>query len=179
MLRSRVMCWTIMQKRSRRKSWQTIGKVWYIPHHGMYHPAKQKLWVVFDCAASYKGVSLNSKLRQGPDLANSLVGVILRFRKEPIGITADIKSIFHQVRVRKSDVNYLRFLWWTQGEISQTPKEYRMLVHIFGAMSSPSCANFALQKTADDNESSVQTFQLTQWVSNSREGLAPGTRRRK
>lgn len=78
--------------------------------------------------------------------------------------------------MRKSDVNYLRFLWWTQGEISQTPKEYRMLVHIFGAMSSPSCANFALQKTADDNESSVQTFQLTQWVSNSREGLAPGTR---
>lgn len=28
------------------------GKVWYIPHHGVYHPTKKKLRVVFDCGAS-------------------------------------------------------------------------------------------------------------------------------
>ncbi|KAK0152983.1 hypothetical protein N1851_005350 [Merluccius polli] len=28
------------------------GKLWYIPHHGVYHPQKKKLRVVFDCAAS-------------------------------------------------------------------------------------------------------------------------------
>ncbi|XP_052470971.1 uncharacterized protein LOC128027405 [Carassius gibelio] len=132
---------------------QAPGKVWYIPHHGVYHPKKKKLRVVFDCAATYKGVSLNTELLQGPDLTNSLVGVIWRFRKEPIGIMADIKSMFHQVGVEKSGVDYLRFLWWPQGDTSQTPKEYHMLVHIFGAVSSPSCASFALQKTADDNES--------------------------
>lgn len=29
------------------------GKVWYIQHTAVYHPVKQKLRVVFDCAASY------------------------------------------------------------------------------------------------------------------------------
>ena len=24
------------------------GKVWYIPHHGVYHPKKNKIRVVFD-----------------------------------------------------------------------------------------------------------------------------------
>lgn len=28
------------------------GKVWYIPHHGVYHPKKNKLRIVFDCGAS-------------------------------------------------------------------------------------------------------------------------------
>ena len=65
---------------------------------------------------------------------------------------ADFKSMFHQVRVAESDVNYLRFLWWPQGDTCQTAKEHCMLVHIFGAVSSPSVANFALQKTAADNE---------------------------
>ncbi len=131
---------------------QSPGKIWYVPHHGVYHPKKKKLRVVFDCAASYQGVSLNTELLQGPDLTNSLLGVILRFRKEPIGLMADVKSMFHQVRVDKADVDYLRFLWWPQGDTSKSPKEYRMLVHIFGAVSSPSCASFALQKTAADNE---------------------------
>ncbi|KAK0138077.1 hypothetical protein N1851_025741 [Merluccius polli] len=130
---------------------QPPGKVWYLPHHGVYHPKKKKLRVVFDCA-TYQGVSLNTELLQGPDLTNSLIGVILRFREEPIGIMADIKSMFHQVRVAESDVNYLRFLWWPQGDTRQTAREHRMLVHIFGAVSSPSVANFALQKTAADNE---------------------------
>lgn len=66
---------------------------------------------------------------------------------------SNIMSMFHQVRVKKSDVDYLRFLWWPQRDTSQTPKEYRMLVHIFGAVYSPSCSSFALQKKVDDNES--------------------------
>ena len=125
-------------------------QIWYVPHHGVYHPKKKKLRVVFDCAASYKGASLNTELLQGPDLTNSLIGVLLRFRKEPVGMMADIKSIFYQVRVDQSQVDYMRFLWWPQGDTSQSPAEYRMLVHIFGAVSSPSCASYALRQTAND-----------------------------
>ena len=56
------------------------GRVWYLPHHGIYHPKKpDKIRVVFDCAATTRGVSLNSVLLQGPDLTNKLVGVLLRF----------------------------------------------------------------------------------------------------
>ena len=36
--------------------------------------------------------------------------------------------------------------------IDDTPEDYKMLVHIFGAKSSPCCANKALSMTAQDNE---------------------------
>lgn len=45
---------------------QDDGRVWYLPHHGVYHPKKKKLRVVFDCAARYQGTSLNEQLLQGP-----------------------------------------------------------------------------------------------------------------
>lgn len=130
---------------------QEDGKQWCIPHHGVYHPRKGKLRVVFDCGAVYKGTSLNCKLLQGPDLTNSLVGVLLRFRQEPVALMADIQAMFHQVKVSEKDINFLRFLWWPHGNTEHTPVEYRMTVHLFGAVSSPSCANYALRKTADDN----------------------------
>ena len=128
------------------------GKAWFIPHHGVYHPRKKTLRVVFDCASVYGETSLNKELLQGPDLTNSLVGVLLRFRQGPIAIMTDIEGMFHQVRVAKEDLNYLRFLWWPDGDVTQELVEHRMKVHIFGAVSSPSCATFALLKTADDNQ---------------------------
>lgn len=64
----------------------------------------------------------------------------------------DIKGMFHQVRIVEEHVNYLRFLWWPNGDITKELVEHRMLVHIFGAVSSPSCATYALLKTADDNK---------------------------
>lgn len=59
------------------------GRVWYIPHHGVYHPKKKKLRVVFDCGATFKGTSLNSQLLQGPDLTSLLVGASQGFVKNP------------------------------------------------------------------------------------------------
>ena len=46
----------------------------------------------------------------------------------------------------------LRFLWWPEGDLNKQPKDYWMQVHLFGATSSPSCANFGLRRTAEDNE---------------------------
>lgn len=57
-------------------------RIWFIPHHGIQHPKKRKLRVVFDYTASFQGVSLNNQLLQGPDLTNTLIGVVTRFRKE-------------------------------------------------------------------------------------------------
>ena len=128
------------------------GKVWYIPHHGVYHPKKpEKIRVVFDCSAKFHGVSLNDLLLQGPDLTNNLLGVLLRFRQEPIALMADIEAMFHQVKVQKEDTDCLRFYWWPDGNMNSQPRVYKMMVHLFGAISSPSCANTALHKTADDN----------------------------
>ncbi len=38
------------------------GKVWYILHHGAYHPSKGKKRVVCDCGAEFKGTSINCQL---------------------------------------------------------------------------------------------------------------------
>lgn len=131
---------------------RTDGKVWYIPHHGVYHPQKKKIRVVFDCGASFQHVSLNSHLLQGPDLTSTLIGVLTRFRKEPTVLMSDIEAMFHQVRVPQEDADLLRFLWWSNGDVTEDLTEYRMVVHLFGATSSPSCANFALRRCAKDNK---------------------------
>ncbi|KAL0153188.1 hypothetical protein M9458_051515 [Cirrhinus mrigala] len=126
------------------------GRVWYIPHHGIYHPKKHKIRIVFDCNATYQGTSLNKQLLQGPDLTNSLVGVLIRFRQEPVALMADIESVFYRVKVPDKDTDLLRFLWWPEGDLAQPLLEYRMVVHLFGATSSPSCASYALRRTAED-----------------------------
>ncbi|XP_071088902.1 uncharacterized protein [Haliotis cracherodii] len=140
------------QKVPENKKDRKDGKVWYIPHHGVYHPKKpEKIRVVFDCAATFRGKSLNDHLLQGPDLTNTLLGVLLRFRQEPIALMADIEAMFYQVRVEPDDYDVLRFLWWPNGNLEEELQEYQMKVHLFGAVSSPSCANFALKETAKDN----------------------------
>lgn len=67
---------------------------------------------------------------------------------------ADIKTMFHQVRVPADNSDLLRFLWWPTGDFSQNIEEYRKLVHLFGATSSPIWANFALRRCAEDNRDS-------------------------
>ena len=130
--------------------------VWYIPHHGVYHPKKpNKIRVVFDCSAQFQGESLNNHLLQGPDLTNNLTGVLCRFRREPVAIMCDIEAMFYQVKVPTKYRDYLRFLWWENGDTSKEPEEYRMTVHLFGAASSPGCSNFALKAAANDNEESI------------------------
>ena len=118
------------------------SKAWYIPHHGVYHPKKQKIRIVFDCSAEFQGASLNHSLLQGPDLMNSLTGILCRFRKEPIAFACDIEGMFHQVLVPPEHRDYLCFLWFKNGDTESGPiEEYRMRVYLFGAISSPACAN--------------------------------------
>ncbi|XP_039546986.1 uncharacterized protein LOC120492801 [Pimephales promelas] len=129
------------------------GEKWYIPHHGVYHSKKPgKLRVVFDCSARYKGSSLNDHLLPGPDLMNSLTGILLRFRQYPVALTCDIERMFHQFHVDKADRDYLRFLWWRNGDLDSQPQTFRMRVHLFGASSSPGCANYGLKHLAREGE---------------------------
>jgi len=43
-------------------------------------------------------------------------------------------------------------VWWPNGDTNAEIRNYQMTVHLFGATSLPSCANFALRKTANDNK---------------------------
>ena len=99
--------------------------------------------------------SLNKHLLTGPDLTNGLVGVLCRFRRDPVAFMCDLKGMFHQFKVDTRHRNLLRFLWWPDGDIKAALFEYRMTAHLFGAGSSPEFANFALKRIASDHEKSL------------------------
>ena len=124
---------------------------WYLPHHNVVNPKKpEKTRVVFDCAAEYRGTSLNKVVMQGPDFTNNLVGVLLRFRLHPVAVMADVEAMFHQVAVTEQHRDVLRFLWWPNGDVSKEPESFRMTRHLFGGIWSPSCASFALKQVVKD-----------------------------
>ena len=110
----------------------------------------EKFRIVFDVAADSNGNSLNKALLIGPDLLNSLMGVLMRFRYYRVAFSADIEVMYHQVRVNPDDA--LRFLWLDVNS-DEKPDTYQMLVHIFGGKDSPSCANYAVRRTASDHGS--------------------------
>ena len=121
--------------------------IWYLCHHGVFHKVKKTIRVVFNCSLRYNGISLNDALLAGPDLTNSLFGVLLRFRSEQFAITSDIVKMFYQVRVPSNQRDFLRFFWY---DSDSKIKEFRLKVHLFGAKSSPSVSNFALKRTGED-----------------------------
>lgn len=98
---------------------------WYLPFFGVYHPRKpDQIRVVFDSSARFEGVSLNDVLLTGPNLNNSLLGVLMRLREEKVAVTADIKQMFHCFEVREDHRNFLRFLWHQNNDMEQPIVEY-------------------------------------------------------
>ena len=108
--------------------------------------------MVFDSSAQYNGISLNSVLLTGPDLNNSLMGVLVRFRKERVAVTADIQQMFYCFVVRDDHRDYLRFLWYRDNDPSKDVVEYRMRVHVFGNSPSPAVATYGLRRAAMKGE---------------------------
>lgn len=140
---------------------------WYLPHHAVKNKNKpDRIRVVFDCSAQYGNISLNQNVMRGPDFINKLIGVLLRFRQEPVAIIADVDSMFHMVRVPAADRDCLRFLWYPNGDLQQEPVTYRMAVHLFGGVWSPSCCNFAMRRTAEDNQHDFDTETVSTVLSN-------------
>ncbi len=132
---------------------------WYLPLFGVYHPKKPgNIRVVFDSSAHHEGVSLNDVLLSGPDMNNTLLGVLMRFRKEEVAITADIEQMFYCFLVREDNRNFLRFLWFRNNDPSEDITEYRMRVHVFGNSPSPAVAIYCLRQSVKDSDPDVKNF---------------------
>ncbi|KAI4884391.1 hypothetical protein NFI96_011231, partial [Prochilodus magdalenae] len=65
-------------------------------------------------------------LLTGPDLNNSLPGVLLHFRQEAVAIIADTEQMFHSFVVKEGHRNFLRFLWFDGNDPNKEIVEYRM-----------------------------------------------------
>ena len=123
-------------------------KIWYLPHHPVVNPNKPgKVRRVSNAAAKFKGQSLNSNLNTGPDLLNNLVGILQRFRENPVAIISDIEDMFKQIAIRHEEHYALRFLWPNEEIVNQ----YQFTRLIFGTNCCPFCAIFVLNRCAEDN----------------------------
>ena len=116
----------------------------------MVNPNKPaKVRRVLNGAAKFQKASLINSLLTGPDLLQNLIHTLLRFREHKFDVSADIEGMFLQVGVLEQDQPSIRFLWWDA--LNDDIEVYQYVRHIFGAKDSPTCANYALQRTAAEN----------------------------
>lgn len=126
---------------------------------GVYHPKKpDSISMVFDSSAKHQGIALNDVLLKGPDASNSLQGILMRFRKEKIAITADVEQMFHNFRVCEPHRDYLRFIWHHDNDMDKPLTDYRMTVHVFGNSPSPAVATYGLRKSVSEADDDVRNF---------------------
>lgn len=113
--------------------------------------------MVFDSSAQFDGVSLSDILLSGPDLNNTLLGVLLCFRKEPFAITADVEQMFYCFVVQEDHRDYLCFLWYEDINLTKDVVDYQIKVHVFGNSPSPAVAIYGLRMPAREAESENRT----------------------
>ncbi|XP_055522596.1 uncharacterized protein LOC129716785 [Wyeomyia smithii] len=123
----------------------------YLPHHPVVKESSTttKVRVVFDGSAkSTTGVSLNEALLTGPVVQEDLLSIVLRFRKFPVALVADIEKMYRQVLIHPEDTPYQRILWrFNESDPIQT---YELLTVTYGLAPSSFLATRTLQQLADD-----------------------------
>lgn len=122
-------------------------RIWYLPLGAVTNPRKPgKVRLVWDAAAQVNGISLNSMLLKGPDQLTSLPNVLFVFRQFWVGVSADIKEMFHQMLIRALDRHALRFLF--RNDPSEPLETFMMDVATFGATCSPASAQYVKNTNA-------------------------------
>ncbi|XP_077259130.1 uncharacterized protein LOC143895693 [Temnothorax americanus] len=128
------------------------GRVYYLPHHGVYKldSTTTKLCVVFDASSKCpNGLSLNDTLISSPKLQPDIVAVLLLFRAEPVAITADVKQMFRQIWIHPEHLDYQRIVW--RFSESDPILDYLLKTVTFGTTASPFLAIYCLLKLAYDH----------------------------
>ncbi|UYV66545.1 hypothetical protein LAZ67_4002017 [Cordylochernes scorpioides] len=91
---------------------KTVGH--YLPHRPVFKETNKTTPIrpVYDASCrSVKGMSLNDCLETGPNLLEHIPNVLIRFRENKIGISADIRKAFQMIEVNPEDRKYLKFIW--------------------------------------------------------------------
>ena len=126
------------------------GPVQYLPHHGVHKKTSisTPLRIVFNSSASFKGKRINDFWAKGPDMLNSMIGVLLRFREEVVAFQGDISKMYNSVRLKPVEQHTHRFLWRNM-ETHRNPDHYCMITVSFGDRPGGPIAITAMFKSAD------------------------------
>ena len=116
----------------------------YMPHRPVVREDKLTIKVrpVFDASAKgYNQVSLNDCMEVEPCLLSNLTEILVRFRRWPVAVTADIEKAFHQISILGEDRDVHRFLWQLDDDV-MTMRFTRVP---FGNCCSPFLLNVTIQ----------------------------------
>ncbi|XP_068245411.1 uncharacterized protein [Palaemon carinicauda] len=139
----------VIRKLSDEEVKNYVGRVTYIQHHEMLKPGSVStpLRIVFDSSAKYMGQSLNSFWAKGPNILNSMFGILLRFREKAIGIAGDINKMYNCIKLPELEQHVHRF-FWRNLQSNRKPDHCVMTFMGFGDRPSGIIVMLALRHTA-------------------------------
>ncbi|KAK4297542.1 hypothetical protein Pmani_030053 [Petrolisthes manimaculis] len=139
----------VVRKLAREEVTHYKGPAHYLSHHEILKPQSTTTptRIVFNASASYNGHILNEYWAKGPNVLNSLFGLLLRFRENPLAIIGDKSKMFNSVRLSEFDSHVYRFLW--RDFEDRAPDHYALTAVPFGDICSPAIAVLAMRQTAD------------------------------
>ena len=87
--------------------------MYYIAHQMALNPSSKStpVRVVFNSSQKFRDQSLNSSWELGPDVLNSLHGVLLRFRENYFAALGDVKKMYYMVRITIQEQMMQLFCW--------------------------------------------------------------------
>ncbi|XP_062716301.1 uncharacterized protein LOC134291910 [Aedes albopictus] len=130
------------------------SKECFLPHHPVVKEASTttKTRVVFDgsCKTS-SGFSLNQALCVGPTIQDELLDLVIRNRKFPVAMTADVEKMYRQVLVHPKDTPLQKIKYRFQP--TDPLQSYELLTVTYGLAPSSFLATRALQQVVEDEGS--------------------------
>lgn len=126
------------------------GPIHYISHHEVLKPDSKStpVRIVFNSSANYMGHILNEYWAKGPDLLNSLLGILVRFRENEVAFIGDIKKMYHTIKTTVLNQHTHQFLWRDM-VTDKAPDTYVIQRVSFQDKPSATIATMALRKTAE------------------------------
>ena len=146
----------VARKLSQKELNDWIGPSFYISHLAVKSPksASTPVRIVFNSSQLFKGISLNNCLAKGPDCySNGILGLLLRWRENKIAVVADIRKMYHSVRLAEDDMHCHRFLW-RSFDSKREPDVYVIQRVNMGDRPAAAIATEALKQTAENCRSS-------------------------
>jgi len=133
------------------------SQVFYLLMHGVVKPESTttKLRIVLDASAkSQGGSSLNDTIMVGPTIYPHITDILLKFRSNPVAVTADTSKMFCQVHLHNEDIDFHQFVF--RASPGGKLKEFHMTRLTFGVSASPYIATQCLRQLAEIYHSSHQ-----------------------
>ncbi|XP_058972399.2 uncharacterized protein [Pocillopora verrucosa] len=111
----------------------------------------RKVRIVFDDAAKCDGISLNDMIHAGPKLQQDLFNVLVRFRRNPVGVACDIKEMYLQIEIKEQYRSHFQ-LFWRDLDPNREPDVFEFSRVVFGKNSDPMESQFVGQENARRNQ---------------------------